>query len=58
MEDMEIGVLILLIIVGIALFTSVFTVEQQTCAIIERFGKFYRIAGPGLNILIPLIDQI
>ncbi|MDR1907015.1 MAG: SPFH domain-containing protein [Puniceicoccales bacterium] len=37
---------------------SIFTVEQQSCAIIERFGKFHRIAGPGLNILIPLIDQI
>ncbi|MDR1366894.1 MAG: SPFH domain-containing protein [Puniceicoccales bacterium] len=50
--------IIVLIAVGIVLFASIFTVEQQTCAIIERFGKFYRIANPGLNVLIPLIDQI
>ncbi|MDR2812606.1 MAG: SPFH domain-containing protein [Puniceicoccales bacterium] len=50
--------LILLIIAGVILFSSVFTVEQQTCAVIERFGKFHRIANPGLNILIPIIDQI
>jgi regulator of protease activity HflC (stomatin/prohibitin superfamily) len=50
--------IILVAVVGVVLFASVFTVGQQTCAIIERFGKFHRIAGPGLNILIPLIDQI
>jgi regulator of protease activity HflC (stomatin/prohibitin superfamily) len=49
---------IVLIIVGIAVFASVFTVEQQTCAIVERFGRFYRIAEPGFNVLIPLVDQI
>jgi regulator of protease activity HflC (stomatin/prohibitin superfamily) len=37
---------------------SLFTVEQQTCAIIERFGKFHRVASPGLNFLVPIIDQI
>jgi regulator of protease activity HflC (stomatin/prohibitin superfamily) len=50
--------IILVVVVGVVLFASIFTVEQQTCAIIERFGKFHRIADPGLNILIPLIDQI
>jgi regulator of protease activity HflC (stomatin/prohibitin superfamily) len=50
--------IILVVIVGIVLFVSIFTVEQQTCAVIERFGKFHRIAGPGLNVLIPLIDQV
>ncbi|MDR0590531.1 MAG: SPFH domain-containing protein [Puniceicoccales bacterium] len=53
------GILItVLVIVGIALFASVFTVEQQTCAIIERFGKFHRIAEPGFNAIIPVVDQI
>ncbi|MDR0740912.1 MAG: SPFH domain-containing protein [Puniceicoccales bacterium] len=50
--------IILVVVIGVILFASVFTVEQQTCAIVERFGKFHRIAGPGLNILIPLIDQV
>ncbi|MBR1479617.1 MAG: SPFH domain-containing protein [Alphaproteobacteria bacterium] len=40
------------------LLVSVFVVEQQTCAIIERFGKFRRLAHPGLNFKIPLIESI
>ena len=35
-----------------------FKVDQQSVAIIERFGKFLRTAQPGLNLRIPLIDQI
>lgn len=37
---------------------SLFTVEHQTCAIIERLGKFHRIASSGLNVKIPIIDNI
>ena len=33
-------------------------VQQQERVIIERFGRFHRIAGPGLNFKIPLIDSI
>lgn len=40
------------------LFSGLFTVEQQTRAIIERFGKFDKIASPGLNFKVPLIDRI
>jgi regulator of protease activity HflC (stomatin/prohibitin superfamily) len=35
-----------------------FTVEQQSASIVERFGRFVRIAMPGLNFKIPLIDKI
>ncbi len=38
------------------LLLSVFTVEQQKVAIIERFGKFVRMATPGLNFKIPFVD--
>ncbi|GHT91395.1 protease [Alphaproteobacteria bacterium] len=37
---------------------GVFTVQQQTCAVIERMGKFHRIADPGLRWRIPFIDAI
>ncbi|HRP37212.1 MAG TPA: SPFH domain-containing protein, partial [Candidatus Dojkabacteria bacterium] len=40
------------------LILSVFTVEQQTVAIVERFGKFVRMAKPGLNVRIPFIDRV
>lgn len=36
---------------------SLFTVRQQTAVLIERFGRFVRIAGPGLNVLIPFIES-
>lgn len=39
-------------------FSGLFTVSQQTRAIVERFGKFTKIAQPGLNFKIPLIDGI
>lgn len=39
------------------IFSSIFIVDQQTCAIIERLGKFQRLAYPGLNFKIPLIEN-
>lgn len=48
----------LIVIVLIIFFSSFYSVEQQTVAIIERFGKFIKIAKPGLNIKIPLFDKI
>ncbi len=46
------------IIVIILVATSIFTVEQQNIAVIERFGKYVRMANPGLNLRIPLIDRV
>lgn len=40
------------------LLSGLFTVKQQTAAIIERFGKFQSIRNSGLQIKIPLIDRI
>lgn len=40
------------------MFMIFFTVEQQSNYIIERFGKFVRVADPGLNLKIPIIEQI
>ena len=42
----------------IVLFSSFFTVKQQTAVIIERFGKFLSIRQSGLQLKIPLIDRI
>lgn len=36
------------------MFFFFFTVKQATAAIIERFGKFDRIAGPGLHFKLPV----
>lgn len=47
-----IGVIIFLLLI------SFYTIEQQTCAVVERLGKFKKLATPGLNFKIPLIDNI
>ena len=50
------GVMGLFILI-VALSTA-FTVEQQTHALVERFGKFVGVAKPGLNFKMPLIDKV
>ena len=49
---------VFLVLALIALFSSFFTVEQQTSAVIERFGKFRRVAGPGLNLKVPFVERV
>jgi len=53
-----IGIIALVLII-IALATSLYTVEQQTIAVIERFGKFKSLAEPGLHARVPFgIDRV
>jgi len=54
---MFLTILIIIVVLFLLVFTF-FTVKQQTAAIVERFGKFTRVAGPGLNLKIPFIDKI
>src|ERR1700737_4547109 len=35
-----------------------FTVEQQERAVVERFGKFVRVAGPGLQTKTPFVERV
>jgi regulator of protease activity HflC (stomatin/prohibitin superfamily) len=37
---------------------SFFTVQQQSAAIVERFGKYVRTAKPGLNFKTPYIESV
>jgi regulator of protease activity HflC (stomatin/prohibitin superfamily) len=50
-----------LIIIGLIvllLFASVYTVKQQTAAVLERFGRFNTISQSGLRFKVPLIDRV
>jgi regulator of protease activity HflC (stomatin/prohibitin superfamily) len=40
------------------LFDGFFIVRQQTVGVVERFGRFKRIARAGLNVKVPLIDRV
>jgi regulator of protease activity HflC (stomatin/prohibitin superfamily) len=54
-RDSPRGILTCLVLL-VLIYVSAFTVEQQTCAIIERLGRFIRFARPGINFRIPLIE--
>jgi regulator of protease activity HflC (stomatin/prohibitin superfamily) len=45
-------------VVFIILFNVLFTVDQQTVAIVERLGKYNRSATAGLNFKIPVFEWI
>ncbi len=48
----------ILILAVFGILTSFFTVTQQTAGIVERFGKFVRIALPGLNFKLPWLETV
>ena len=53
--------IVILIIVGVMLFSGLrtsifFTVKTQENVIVERFGKFKKVARPGLNTKTPFIE--
>lgn len=55
--------MIAILVVSASLFLIIvssifFIVNQQSLAFIERFGKFQRVASPGLNFKIPFVENI
>ena len=40
------------------LFFTFFIVKQQSAAIVERFGKFVSVRQSGLQLKIPIIDNV
>lgn len=51
-------IIIGLVVLVIFILLGLFSVEQQTVALIETFGKFSFIARPGLHFRIPLVQRI
>ncbi|QOL19518.1 SPFH domain-containing protein [Candidatus Bodocaedibacter vickermanii] len=58
MEFFIVGFVAVGVLVLILVLSSLFIVDQQSAAIIERFGRFLRISQAGLNIKIPFVDRI
>ncbi len=46
------------VVVFVMFVASMFTVQQQTRAVVERFGKFVKVAPPGLNWKTPFIERV
>lgn len=58
MDIMIISILaLLLILFVITLFKGVYLIQQAEALVIERLGKFDRILGPGLHIVVPFIER-
>jgi regulator of protease activity HflC (stomatin/prohibitin superfamily) len=62
---MAISSIILLVVVAVVgifvlgiFFGSFFTIEQAHAGIVQRLGKFSRIAQPGLNFKMPYLDAV
>jgi len=58
MSETQIVTYVILGVLGlILLLKSLIIVRERNAAIIERFGKFTRIANPGIGLVIPFIDR-
>ncbi|MGB6133115.1 MAG: SPFH domain-containing protein [Acidobacteriaceae bacterium] len=62
---MEAGPLILLIVLGVLVIfiivtvaKTMYTVRTYTAGIVERWGKFNRVAQPGLHVLVPWAENV
>jgi regulator of protease activity HflC (stomatin/prohibitin superfamily) len=53
-----IGTYIALFVIVVLIASGLFTVKQQTNAIIERFGKYQSIRRAGLQLKIPFVDKV
>jgi regulator of protease activity HflC (stomatin/prohibitin superfamily) len=53
-----VAVVILIFFALILIKSTAFTVRIQTAVIVEQFGKFNRVAGPGLNFKLPFVETI
>ena len=61
MALLELGMLLfwpLIVVILIVGLLSFFTVQTAQVAVITRFGKFLRVAEPGLNWKWPFIDRV
>lgn len=57
MENLPIGNVVLVAVIGFLIFRAVVIVKEQTAVVIERLGKFNRIANSGFGLIIPFIDN-
>ena len=50
--------LVLLVLLVIAAWNTVYVVSQSEEYVVERFGKYTRTLGAGLNFIVPFLDRI
>ena len=50
--------IVLFIIIVIIAIRSIKIVQQAEVCIIERLGRFHKVAEPGVNIIVPFVDNV
>ena len=61
---MEPAMLVLIVVVVLGIFVlitivkTMYTVRTYTAGVVERFGKFNRVAQPGLHVLVPWCETV
>jgi len=55
---MDVVALVILIVIAIVVAKGVRVVPQQNAWVVERLGKFHAVLVPGLNLVIPFIDNV
>ena len=58
LTELSIFVIVLLLLVVLAIFMGVKQVPQGMEFTVERFGKYTKTLGPGLNLIVPFVDRI
>jgi regulator of protease activity HflC (stomatin/prohibitin superfamily) len=58
LAGMPVGVTIVLALIGIFMGYSVKMAQQWERAVILRLGRLHAVKGPGLFILVPILDQV
>jgi regulator of protease activity HflC (stomatin/prohibitin superfamily) len=52
------GIVLGIVFGVIILVLAIYMVRQQTFAIIERWGRFTRVVGPGIHVKVPIMDRV
>ena len=55
---MDIFVAVLIVIIGALLFSAFKVLREYERGVIFMLGRFYRVKGPGLIVLIPIVQQM
>jgi regulator of protease activity HflC (stomatin/prohibitin superfamily) len=58
MDSSLIALALFVILLLVIVVSSAFTIETAEVGIVQRLGKFYRMAGAGLNFKAPFIDSV
>jgi regulator of protease activity HflC (stomatin/prohibitin superfamily) len=57
-EPIDLGLALAFAAAGVFVAPAVQKMEEWERAIVLRFGKFYRVRGPGLFVLVPVADRL